>query len=149
VRKQPTSESTGDLILLSISPNDQDQLSLQAIICHSRWKMFTARDLSSALSLLQQYNISVLLCERDLLPGTWIDVLEHINILPNVPSVIVTSRLADHRLWVEALNLGAWDVLEKPLDHTEVMRSVHSAWRHWHNQTHPRPTAIKMISAAS
>jgi hypothetical protein len=34
----------------------------------------------------------------------------------------VTSRLADERLWAEALNLGAWDVLAKPFDADEVIR---------------------------
>jgi len=36
----------------------------------------------------------------------------------------VTSRLADERLWAEALNLGAYDVLAKPFDSTEAMRVV-------------------------
>jgi DNA-binding NtrC family response regulator len=149
MRKPPASESTGELTVLSVSPHDEDYLSLQAIICHSKWKIFAARDLSSAVSLLHQHKISVLLCERDLLPGTWIDMLEHINGLPNAPSIIVTSRLADNRLWAEALNLGAWDVLAKPLNRTEVIRSIRSAWRHWHNQIHLRGTAAKMMSAAS
>ena len=47
------------------------------------------------------------------------------------PSLIVTSRLADERLWAEALNLGAYDVLAKPFDSTEAMRVVGAAWRAW------------------
>ena len=43
--------------------------------------------------------------------------------------MIVTSRLADERLWAEALNLGAYDVLAKPFDRTEAMRVVAAAWR--------------------
>ena len=38
---------------------------------------------------------------------------------------------ADERLWAEALNLGAYDVLAKPFDRTEVMRVVSMAWMHW------------------
>jgi len=62
--------------------------------------------------------------------GSWIDVLEHANSLSHPPSLIVTSRLADDRLWAEALNLGAWDVLAKPFDRTEVIRSVRAGWQH-------------------
>jgi DNA-binding NtrC family response regulator len=94
--------------------------------------------------LLQQHEIPVVVCERDLLPGTWIDVLEHTNALPKAPSVIVASRFADERLWVEALNLGAWDVLTKPFDRLELIRSVKLAWNHWHD----RSTAAKMMTAA-
>jgi DNA-binding response OmpR family regulator len=58
-------------------------------------------------------------------------MLEHISCLPDPPFLIVTSRLADEQLWAEALNVGAYDVLAKPFDATEVMRTVSSAWQHW------------------
>jgi DNA-binding NtrC family response regulator len=140
---------SGKLTILSVSPHEDDHLSLHAIIGHSKWKLFTASDLASALSLLHDHEISVLLCERDLRPGTWIDVLEHITLLPHAPSLIVSSRIADDRLWAEALNLGAWDVLAKPFDHIGVIRSVKSAWQRWHDQMHPHAGAVRTMSAAS
>jgi DNA-binding NtrC family response regulator len=149
MNKQLALEPTGTVTVLSVSPHDEDHWSLQAIIDHSRWEMFSARDLSSALSLLQQHNISVLLCERDLVPGTWSNLLEYVNALTNPPLLIVVSRVADDRLWAEALNLGAWDVLAKPLDRTEVIRSVHSAWRRRHDQSQMRASAVKVMEAAS
>ena len=136
---------SGKLTILSVSPHEEDHLSLHAIIGHSKWKLFTAGDLASALSLLHDHEISVLLCERELRPGTWIDVLEHITLLPHAPSLIVSSRLADDYLWAEALNLGACDVLAKPFDHIRVIRSVKSAWQRWHDQA----TAVTIASAAS
>jgi DNA-binding NtrC family response regulator len=138
---------TGRVTVLFVSPLDEDHSSLEAIIGQSRWMLFKARDLVSTLAVLKQHEIAVLLCERDLLPGTWIDVMEHINTMPHAPSLIVASRLADDRLWAEALNLGAWDVLAKPFHLTEVIRSVRSAWQHWHDQIDISPTA--MIEAAS
>jgi CheY-like chemotaxis protein len=74
------------------------------------------------------------ICERDLSPGTWIDMLKEGELLPNAPSFIVTSRLADDRLWAEALNLGAYDVLAKPFERLELVRSVSSAWLHWYHK---------------
>ena len=159
MRKQPTIERTpttravtspsGLLTVLSVSPLDEDHVSLQAIIGHSTWMIFQARDLASALALLRQHEIAVVICERDLLLETWIDVLEHLNALPKAPSLIVTSRFADERLWAEALNLGAWDVLAKPFDRTELIRSVKSGWQHWHDQTHLSATAVKVMTVAS
>src|ERR1035437_6736622 len=139
---------TENLAVLSVSPLDEDHSSLQAVIGHSTWRIFTAHDLLSTLALLRQHEVSVVLCERELLPGTWIDVLEHIKALPQAPSLIVTSRLADDYLWAEALNLGAWDVLAKPFDRTEVIRSVKSAWQHWRDQIHMRATTVKMMAAS-
>jgi DNA-binding response OmpR family regulator len=61
-----------------------------------------------------------------------------------------SSRQQSDRLWAEALNLGAWDVLAKPFDPTEVIRSVKSAWQRWHDQIQVRvTTAVTVMEAAS
>ena len=54
-----------------------------------------------------------------------------VSLLPDPPLLIVTSRLADERLWAEALNLGAWDVLAKPFAAEETIRIVSVARQHW------------------
>jgi DNA-binding NtrC family response regulator len=130
----PVTSTTKVLTVLSVSPLEEDHSSLKAIVEHSSWRLFEADNICSSLALLQQHDIAVVLCERDLQPGTYIDLLEHIIAKPNAPSLIVASRQADERLWAEALNLGAWDVLAKPFDRTEVLRSVKSGWQHWHDQ---------------
>jgi DNA-binding response OmpR family regulator len=61
-------------------------------------------------------------------------VLDETRLLAIPPVLIVTSRVADDYLWVEALNLGAYDVLAKPFDLTEVTRILSSAWLHWQQQ---------------
>ena len=79
-RRTPT---TGTLTVLSVSPLDEDHSSLQAIIGHSKWLLFKARDLISTLALLEKEEVTVLLCEQNLLTGTWRDVLEHLNAVPS------------------------------------------------------------------
>jgi CheY-like chemotaxis protein len=142
---QPT-KSTGLLTVLSISPFEDDHLSLQDILGHFGWVSFKADGHSAALAVLRQHDISVILCERDLKPGTWIEVLDHIRDLPHPPYLIVTSKFADERLWAEALNLGAWDVLARPLDRTEVLRVVIGAWQHWYDQIQ---MPVRVMKAAS
>jgi DNA-binding response OmpR family regulator len=134
VKKPSTVDRTfpASATVLSVSPLDEDHSSLRDIIGDGTGGPLKARDLVGALALLQQHDIAVVLCERELLPGTYIDLLEHIIAKPNPPSLIVASRLADESLWAEALNLGAWDVLAKPFDPSEVLRSVKSGWQHRH-----------------
>jgi len=138
------------LTVLSVSPFDEDHWSLQAIVGHSTWSLFKACDLVSALALLEQHDdIAVVLCECNLLSGTWIDLLENLKALPNAPALIVTSKLADDRLWSSVLNYGGWDVLAKRFDRSELIRSVKSRWQHWHDQFHMRATAVQVMTAAS
>src|ERR1017187_8042761 len=69
MRKQPgiAGSSTETLAVLSVSPLEEDHRSLDSIIGHSNWMLFKARDLASALALLQQHEIAVVLLERDVL----------------------------------------------------------------------------------
>lgn len=140
--KKPLANETnpiGNVTVLSVSPIPDDHISLKQIIHYSgrgvhsdsRWELNESLTLTSAVSVLRQRQIPVVICERDLQPGTWREMLEHVGRLHRPPLLIVTSRLADERLWAEALNLGAYDVLAKPFDTREVIRTVTSAWLHW------------------
>jgi DNA-binding response OmpR family regulator len=146
---QPQVSKSQLLTLLSVSPLQEDHLSLQAIVGHSRWRLLQADGLPAASRLLQEDDISVVVCERDLMPGSFIDILKRIQPMPNPPSVIVTSRLADEGLWAEALDLGVWDVLSKPFDRSEVVRSVKVAWEHWYRRIDAAARPIRMMTAAS
>ena len=144
---QPGLNSRSETItILSVSPFREDHDFLQGIFGHSSWSVLPAPDLTIAQRLLHR-GVSVVLCESDLRPGTWIDVLGQVQRLPVAPSVIVTSRLADDRLWAEALNLGAYDVLANPFERTELLRSVRLAWEHWRRAATGAPPQV--MTAAS
>ena len=51
------------------------------------------------------------------------------------------------RLWAEALNLGAYDVLAKPYDPTEVVRSVSLAWLQWTSRRERVPVMFSQALA--
>ena len=126
----------GIVAVLSISPIDEDHFLLQDILNRLHvpsctFKVNSCATLASALLALRKHQFEVVVCEQDVPPGSWKDVLDQTTILPDPPALIVTSRLADERLWAEALNLGAYDVLAKPFDRTELMRVVSGAWRAW------------------
>jgi FixJ family two-component response regulator len=67
-------------------------------------------------------------------PGRGEELLDFAEGLPVPPPVIVTSRVADERMWAEVLNLGGYDVLAKPLNSEEVIRTVTSAWSLWQHR---------------
>ena len=133
--------------LLSLSPSKQDHQILREILEGSPWLIRETHSLRSALQILEEYRIPILICERDLHPGTWKDLLEQIAVVPNPPSVIVASRQADERLWIEALSAGAYDVLAKPLDRAELQRTLSDAWQQWHDQFAEEGMAKAMAAA--
>ena len=123
------------MTILSVSPFQSDHQFLGETAGACKCQLARSADLTGALAVLNQCEVSVVLCEHDLMPGDWRDMLRCLLERPRPPALIVTSRLADERLWAEALNLGAWDVLAKPFDRSEVICSIERAFQHWYSSS--------------
>jgi len=126
---------------------EEDHRELEAFI--GNWTLLRADGLPQALKLLKDNEVAVVLYENDSKPGTWIDLLQFITQQTHPPYFIVTSRVADERLWAEVLNLGAYDLLAKPFARTEVVQVIASAWLHWHDEVQKPVTSMKIMKAAS
>ena len=133
MKKPPGLETVFNNVVLSVSRNDEDCASLERIF-RSDWSVIASVTVASALSVLREIPIPIVMFDCDITSGTWEEMLDQISLLPDPPLLIVTSRLADERLWAEALNLGAWDVLAKPFDEDEVIRIVSVAGQHWQDR---------------
>ncbi len=163
MKKSPQIETnpTTKVTVLSVSPTPDDHTWLRHIFSKSgwseytvsQWNLTTSRTLESAMATLQRSTIPIVLCEADLMGGTWREMLEESRHLSSPPLLIVTSRLADEHLWAEALNLGAYDVLAKPFDENEVVRIVSLAWLHWKDRAkisaEPARLPARIMRAAS
>jgi DNA-binding response OmpR family regulator len=119
---------------LLISPFDEDRRDLHEILRHSDWRQHEARTKLEAFDFLRDNPTPVVICESELPDGTWKDVLAQLALLKYPPMLVVTSRLADERLWSEVLNLGGYNVLAKPLNAREVMHVVGLAGLLWKSQ---------------
>jgi DNA-binding NtrC family response regulator len=139
-------DPTNPITVLNLDPVEADHASLEDIFGRSEWKLTSSTTVEAALELLRRNRIPILFCESDLRPGMWQELLAQLMSFPDPPYLIVTSRLADDRLWAEALNLGAYDVLAKPFDQTEVTRIVGSAWLRWANRAQ-RPAGTQASAA--
>jgi DNA-binding NtrC family response regulator len=138
--------------LLVVSPLEEDHVSLRHIIGHSNWRLREASCCEEALRLLSNEPVPVVICECDLPDGNWKVFLDEVEKLPYPPHVIVSSRLADARLWAEVLNIGGYDVLMTPFDAKEVFHVVFSAWhsrkRSWEQTTVPSKGPSVAVSAS-
>jgi DNA-binding response OmpR family regulator len=126
---------TCNIELLAVSASSQDHETLGKILPAPEWTVQRARTVSSAMAQLRKHpRIPLVICERDLWPGTWQDMLLELRRLADPPLLIVASRFADEQLWAEALNVGAYDVLAKPFDPNEVSRTLRLAWSRWQSE---------------
>lgn len=112
--------------LLVVSGDEQIHSSLGTILC-SDCKLHRAAGCRDALSAIRRFRPWVVVCDQNLADGDWRDLLRHLENEPRTPPLIVSSPLADERLWAEVLNLGGYDLLASPFAATEVRRVVQMA----------------------
>jgi len=115
--------TAGDILF--VSPVRDDQAALRRIAGANA--IIRAWDRRQAFRRLDRERFAVVLCDRDLPDGSWIDVLDRIAAADDPPLLIVTSRLADDQLWSKVLNLGGFDVISTPFRETELRHVLESA----------------------
>jgi len=89
--------------------------------------------------------VSVVITDVSLTDGNWCDVFRYLVDNGIHASVVVSSRLADERLWSEVLWRGAYDVLVEPYEADEVRRIVEGALR----AATSGPNGMQAIASAS
>lgn len=118
--------------LLIVSPDDQDHSSLRHIL-KRHYQLHNASGRQDAVSFVRRYRPKVVICEQVLADGSWRDLLVDLQAEQDPPQLIVSSRVADNRLWAEVLNLGGYDLLMKPFSAPEVSHVVMMAARYGSN----------------
>ena len=136
-------------VVLLVSAAGEDHALLPKIFRGTRWAMRAARTAKSGVRMIRRLrrDLGVVICQHSLPDGDWKLMLEETRRAETPASLIVSSRLADERLWAEVLNLGAFDLLlGAPFDSEEVLRVTESAWSAW---DHATQRAVQRIPAGS
>jgi DNA-binding NtrC family response regulator len=144
VRDNPSSRGIAGAIMslhaitihvLALIPAEDDRRLLRHTFAHTKWQLQFAGTLHDLRQALRHSQIGVVITDSRLPDCSWNEVLEAANQTEGQASVIVSSRLADDRLWAEVLNTGGFDLLLMPFDRTEVLHCIASAWRNWQDRS--------------
>jgi len=113
--------------VLFISPSSDDARTLASMLGSVKIPVQHAETLDRARQKLDQESYGVILTEARFGDGIWEDVVRLVESTRQQSAVVVTDRLADARLWADALDMGAYDVLAQPFCCSEVQRVVSNA----------------------
>lgn len=148
--KRPVASETSPekvVSVLAVSAEDPDQVSLSHIFESTRWNLRTVSSLTDAVRLISTGLYPVVITDCEFNGGMWVDLLDPCPGYGVRPQLVVASRVADNRLWAQVLNLGAYDLLQKPFDNREVVRTVSLAWLQW-KQRQPEPVHVAVALAS-
>jgi DNA-binding NtrC family response regulator len=124
-------ETFAAIAVLALTPSDGDWYHLQHLFDHSRWRLERCRSMAEARQVLLTSCVPTVLCNAALPDGDWKGLVEFLSDFRNPPRVIVMSDRADDRLWDSVVDMGGCDLLETPLDPTELYHAVIDAWHGW------------------
>ncbi len=120
--------------MLALIPAEGDRRLLRDMFARTKWQLRFAGTLDDLRQALRHSQIGVVITDSRHPDCCWNEVLEAANQTEGQPSVIISSRLADDRLWAEVLNTGGFDLLLMPFDRTEMLHCIASAWRNWQDR---------------
>jgi DNA-binding response OmpR family regulator len=126
------------IAMLLAGPLDSFRGALRQILAAAHWQIREAATYAEAVGILNDQDIALAICDTEIGEGNWQALLDDLQSRAHPPNLIVSSRLADERLWAEVLNLGGYDVLVQPFDPGEVLRVAHMAWMDWRQKCQTR-----------
>ena len=125
------------LRVLAVGLPEGDEKLLLDFICELGGSLDSAGSSQDAKRHLAQNSFSVVVADRDLPEGGWKALWNELYAMKRPPALIVSSPHADDHLWVEALNLGVFDVLASPFRRLEIQHAVEVAWENWRQEWLP------------
>lgn len=90
------------------------------------WVVASARTLEEGVAYLQYNSAGVVVADASSTECDWREVVSNVKALNSAPVIIVAASTPEKA--GEALRLGAYDVIERSLDASNILWTVASAW---------------------
>ena len=94
-----------------------------------RVNSFVATTLAEAEEVLSRQWVALVFCDDHLTDGSYRDLLRPPRTWKKAPHIVVTTRIGEWKEYLEALRLGAFDMIQYPYRSTDVELNVIRALR--------------------
>src|SRR5580698_4399280 len=115
--------------VMVISSDLEDRQELVHILQQQEVDPISVSSIAESLSLLKNNLIGLVFCDAGLSDCSYLEFLSSVRSLKTKCRVVVTSRQADWDEFLEAMRLGAFDVIAAPCRPTDVEWMVIQAKR--------------------
>jgi len=90
---------------------------------------FASATLAEAEEVLSRQRVALVFCDDHLTDGSYRDLLRSLRTWKQSPHTVVTTRTGEWKEYLEALGLGAFDMIQYPYRSTDVELNVIRAMR--------------------
>jgi DNA-binding NtrC family response regulator len=98
--------------------------ALVRILEDLRINTFASATLAEAKEVLSRPGVALVFCDDRLTDGSYRDLLQALRTWKKAPHIVVTTRTGERKDHLEALELGAFDMIQYPYRSTDVELNV-------------------------
>jgi ActR/RegA family two-component response regulator len=120
---------TGITDVLTIGQEATVFRPIQRAIRPTGWAVAHAGSLEAAMAYLQSNVAAVAVTEAELTPNDWRTVVSSLHRLVDAPEIVVVTW--NELSLQDVLEVGGFDLLRRPLNHSDLLWTVASAWHNW------------------
>ncbi len=113
--------------IVALLANDRDRKVLSGVSRQEQLDVHFTESRERARDLSIQLRAPLVLFDRDLPGAQWRTEVRELSASPHGAAVILLSGVFDHYLWQELIRWGGHDILAKPLQTDEVIRTIRLA----------------------
>jgi len=117
--------------ILIVDDEEPQRISLSSFLKRRNFSIFTADNLTNALSVLKSEIIDMVLTDFKMPGGSGLDLLQQVKQLNPETDVVVMTAFGKLEEAVEMMKLGAYDFLTKPID-LDILENIINRIREKH-----------------
>lgn len=121
--------------ILVASSDLESRRGLASILTRQGLDPISISSLAECREIIEKENVGLVFCDRHLADGNYRDLLNASRSAKGKVRVVVTSKHADWDEYLEAMRLGAFDVISSPCRPTDVEWMVIQAKRDERNRS--------------
>jgi DNA-binding NtrC family response regulator len=117
--------------ILAICSLQTDTSALEVVARTEGWQIGFAPTLDEAIERLTRSKSPIVIFDKDLPFCDWRQVLLELTRVAPASVILVASSNDADSLWEEVVELGGYEILQKPFERGKVAQTFGFAWRYW------------------
>jgi len=115
--------------VLVVSANIEDRKALIKVLESLSGNVFSCSNLAQARGVIAHRSMDIAFCDEQLPDGSYRDLVDSIRSRAMTLPLVVTTHVGEWKEYLEATDLGAFDMIPFPLRPTDVELTVIRAMR--------------------
>ncbi|TET38775.1 MAG: response regulator [Planctomycetota bacterium] len=124
--ESPKSEEKQQTILV-VDDDEELRLALVKSLSKANYRVYAGANFTDGIEILRTQKIDLLLSDLKMPDKSGLDLLKEVKSISSQTRVIIITAYGEMSSYLEAMNIGAFDYINKPINRDELLEMVSRA----------------------